>query len=311
MADANAAIVNDGKRIQQYRTFTANGDLSSTQYLAPTKFRIGTDSTNNLVLTDTSLDITIPIQNGTACDDGSNTMTGSSGADNSTDNTTTYKEGAGQTDVTAQNLIANNTNATKIWTIANLASAGTNADATKRTGLWLYIKDQTTLDKFLTSGTCLTIKLGSDASNYYGNTFTASQLSTGWNWLSTNVSALNTWTETGTVSGDIDYFIIEIVTNNATDTFVAGDVVYDLLRQWEESDTLNSLVTGYPSFDTTKFETTVQTFVGSSRANGFDVDSILYVNEDTTPLAAFKSIFTAESKNSTDEFTFEIKMRTL
>ena len=40
-------------------------------------------------------------------------LTGSSGGDNSTDNTDTYKEGAGNVDVTSQNLIANDTSATK------------------------------------------------------------------------------------------------------------------------------------------------------------------------------------------------------
>ena len=54
-------------------------------------------------------------------DDGSNAFTGSSGGDNSTDNTSVFKEGGGNTDVTAQNLIANDTNADKIWVISDLS----------------------------------------------------------------------------------------------------------------------------------------------------------------------------------------------
>ena len=150
-------------------------------------------------------------------------------------------------DDTAQNLIANNTNATKIWTIADLSSLGTNITQTQPFGLWIFIKDTTTLAKFITSGTALEIKLGSDSSNYFSFTVTAANLATGFNWITSNTVNVEDLTETGTVSGNVDTFIIEITTNNATDTFVAGDVVYDLLRQWAPSDLVKNMETGFPS----------------------------------------------------------------
>ena len=299
-----------GKQIMLQRSWTANGSLSSTQYLVPTQFSVGI-SNGTPSITDTDLDIKIPITNGTANDDGSNTMTGSSGGDNSTNNTTTYKEGAGQSDVTSQNLIANGTNATKIWTIANLASAGTNITGTLPFGLWIYIKDATALAKLLTAGTALTIKLGSDSSNYYSYTRTAAQLAVGWNWVTSNTVNVEDLTEVGTVAGNIDTFIIEIVTNNATDTFVAGDVLYDLLRTWATTDLYKDFFSGYPVLDNTNKEVTMKCFLASTEANGFLVNSLGIWNEDTARLMSSNDVFSGESKSITDEFTFTVKNRIL
>lgn len=291
-----------GKNIMLYRTYTQNSNLSSTQYLPPSIFRIGINSDTPTV-SDTSINIALPISDGTVNDDGSNTMTGSSGGDNSTDNTTTYKDGGGTTDVTAQNLIANATNATKIWTISDLASAGTNCDATEYIGLWFYIKDATTLAKFASSGTCLEIRIGADSTtNYYSKTYEASDLATGWNWLSEGV-LLSTWTENGT-PGTLNDFQIRITTNNATDTFVAGDVIYDLLRQWTDADTKKSFVTDYPVIDLDTNEVTVRGSLSVVEANGFLIDTFTQFNEDTTELLDSKDVFDDDSKSSTDSWAF-------
>jgi len=216
---------------------------------------------------DTDLEIAVPISNGTVNDNGNNTLTGSSGGDNTTDNTTTYKDGAGVTDVTSQNLIANNTNATKIWTISDLSSLGNNITQTQFFGLWIYIKDATALAKFKTSGTALEIKLGSSSANYFSLTKTASNLAVGWNWITSNTVAVEDMTETGTVSGNVDTFIIEITTNNATDTFVAGDVLYDLLRTWQASDLVKSFETSYPSYNSSTDELQSRMVLTLSQAN--------------------------------------------
>lgn len=303
-------ISQKGKNIVLHRAYTVNASLSATLYLAPTKFKIGINN-GTPVITNTDLTQAVPIDDGTVNDDGDNQLTGSSGGDNSTDNTTTYKEGAGTTDNTAQNLIANDTNATKIWTIANLAAAGANMTATQPFGLWLYIIDATALAKFKTSGTCLEVKFGSDTSNYYSKTYTVADLAVGWNFLTSNTTAINALTETGTVSGDIDTFIIEIITNNTTDTFIAGDVIYDILRQWSTTDLINSFSSGYPSFDYTNNEMTRRTYLNSIKGNGFLINGHAVFNEDTTPLLTDESTFTGESKSSTDEFIFIEKNRIL
>lgn len=250
--------------------------------------------------TDTDLADAVPISDGTVLDNGSNTLTGSSGGDNTTDNTTTFKPGAGETDDTAQNLIANSSNATKIWTDTTLA---TNATADQLTGLWIYVLDQTTLDKFLSSGTALEVKIGSDASNYYSQTYTASSLSLGWNWLS--LGQLDQLTETGTVGSPIDTFIIEITTNNATDTFAAGDVIYDLLRQWEESDTQKSIEG--TAVTEAEFKAVVTTELTTTEANGFALTTdALFTTADNMSAAGLHD---TESKSNSEIFEYRYTFR--
>jgi len=296
----NSIITNSGKKIILNRSYKATPD-----YTVPSKFKVGI-SNGTPSVADTDLDVAIPIEDGTVNDDGSNTLTGSSGADNSTNNTTTYKQGAGQSDVTAQNLLADGTgtNVLKIWTISNLASAGTNITGANPFGLWLYIKDATELAKLKSSGTAVEIKLGSDSSNYYSKTWTQANLAAGWNWLTSGTTATNALTETGTVSGDIDTFIIEVTTNNAGDEFAAGELIYDLLRQWVVADLSKVYVSGYPTLDETNFEVETRGLLTSVQANGFDINGFGVINTDGTVLLHSEDTFTAESNSSTDQFTF-------
>lgn len=298
MATNKSLFTNGGKKVMLNRYIKTTPD-----YTVPTKIKLGINTTTSIDASDTDLQQAVPIQNGTINDNGEQTFTGSSGGDNSTDNTTTYKDGAGETDNTGQNLIANGTNATKIWTIANLATAGTLIDSSQYCGLWLYIKDATTLAKIVSAQ----IKLGSDTSNYYYKTYLVADLSTGWNWLYLGLpSAL---TETGTVSGNIDTFIITIVTNNATDTFVAGDVVYDLLRQWEESDLYQTFDTGYPTLDEINNEVTYVITINANQAAGFPLDSCAVFNADTTEIMVGESSYDEDGKSVDDEFKYIIKER--
>lgn len=297
-------VNNQGRKVMLYRSYTANGDLSATQYLAPTVFQVGINN-QTPARTNTALTNAIPIGNGTVNDNGDNTMTGSSGGDNTTDNTTTYKEGAGAADATAQNLIANNTATTKIWTIADLAALGTLITGTEPFGLWLYIKDAATLAKIVS----VEIKLGSDSSNYYTKTVLVANLAVGWNWINTNTTLVNELTEVGTVAGNIDTFIIEIITNNATDTFVAGDVIYDLLRQWAEADLIKTFVASYPVVDFTNLEVTTRCYLPTTAANGFNLDGFAIYNEDTAPLMLAEDTYNDESKSSADEFAYVVKDR--
>lgn len=275
-------------------------------FTAPTVFKVGIGQATP-VATDTDLTQPVPISNGTVNDNGDNTLTGSSGGDNSTDNTTTFKAGAGLSDVTAQNLIANNTNVTKIWTIADLSSLGTNITGTKPFAIWLFIKDSTALAKLKTSGTAVEIKLGSDSSNYFSKTYTTSELVVGFNWLDSGTTNVNALTETGTVSGNIDTFIIEITTNNSTDTFVAGDVIYDLLRQWVAGDLTKAINASYPIIDNTALTVEIRGDLSSVEANGFDLNGYGLFNTDSTELSEGIDSFTSESKTDTDEFIFTTK----
>ena len=307
---ANGSILNtNDKNISLYRTYTQNADLSTTQYLPATKIKVGINN-GTPDIANNNLDYAIPITDGTVNDDGSNTFIGSDGGDNSTANIITYKEGAGVTDLTSQNLIANDTSVTKIWTIADLTTGGANCVSTKYIANWLYILDSVTLAKFLTAGTALQLRIGADTTaNYYSRDITASELSVGWNWICDN-ELLSTWDITGT-PGTLNDFAILITTNNATDTFIAGDVVYDLLRQWESSDLVKDFVTGYPTFDFVNNEISIRGYLNSLQANGFLINGLGTFNEDTAPLMTGEDTFTGESKSGTDEFIFVIKNQIL
>jgi hypothetical protein len=293
-------FVNTGRNLMWNRAYKDTPD-----YSAINKCKLGVGTTDPTV-DDIDIENGIPISYGDVNDNGDNQMIGSSGGDNTTDNTDTYKIGAGQGDDTSQNLIANNTNSTKIWTISDLSNYGNILSENKRVGLWLYIKDSTTLNKFATTGTCLEIRLGSSSSDYYNLTYEAGDLSTSWNWLTSNTDNLGDLNETGTVSGDIDYFEIEITTNNSTDTFAAGDVCYDLLRQWEISDMKGYVSTGYPTFDEDNEEVTIQYYIHSLQANGFMLSEVGSFNNDSTMCMADRDTFTPFSKSRTDEVIITI-----
>ena len=298
---SNSFITTKGNEIILKRAYTETADLSATEYLAPSKFKVGVNS-STYSISSTDLTHAIPITDGTVLDDGTNTLTGTTGADNSTDNIVRFKPvpGIATPDLTAQNLNSNATSATKIWTIAALS---TSATATQYTGCWIYIKDQTTLDYFVSAE----VKIGSDTSNYYSKTYVVADLTIGWNWL--DLQVLNTNTETGTVTGAIDTLIIEIITNNATDNWTDADVIYDLLRQWEDSDLIGDFISGYPLFDLTNLEVEIQSFLNSVQGNGFDIDSVALFNEDTTQLMHSLGTINNSSKSNTDEFTFISKDR--
>jgi len=294
-------ITKNAKNVMLNRTYK-----SSPDYTIPSKFRVGIGTTTPST-SDTSLAESIPIEDGTVNDDGDNTLTGSNGGEDSTDNTTTYKEGAGVTDATSQNLKTNTSSVTKRWYISDLDTNGTDASKTQPFALWLYIADATALAYLKDSGTCLEIRIGSDlATNYFSLTKEKSDLSTGWNWINSGTTNVEDLTETGTVGADLDTFEIVITTNNATDTWSEGDVCYDLLRQWETSDLGNVFVTGYPTFDETNKKVTVRYYLDSLKANGFSISETGSFNTDATAKLIDRDVFTALSKTSTDEIAIVV-----
>lgn len=280
-----------------------NRGYTDSSITKPDKFKVGQNQTS-VSSSDTDLIQPIPISNGTVNDNGDNTLTGSSGGSNSTDNIVRFKQGAGQTDNTAQNLISNGTNVNKVWTISDLSSLGINIISTQPFGLWLYISDQTTLDYFVTSA--LEIKLGSDSSNYHLLTKESSDLSIGWNWIfsTVNVEDLST---VGTPTGNIDTFIIEINTNNASDSWASGDVVYDLLRQWADTDLVKAINASYPVINNVAQTVLIRGEISSVEANGFNISGHGIFNTDSPRLMEGIDNFVEESKNDSDEFIFSTK----
>jgi hypothetical protein len=302
-------ITNLGKQVVLRRSYTENGDLPVGEWLAPTRIKLGIENTTPAV-TDTDVDRPIPISPASALDDGSNTMTGSGGGSDTTTNTTFFKQGANQADLTAQNLIANSSSATKVWAISDLSASGSVADSAKRVAFWLRIFDQDTLDKLSPTGS-FELRLGSDSSNYYSLSWDAADLVVGWNWMSSGYVDLGDLTETGTVSGSIEYFELRAVTTLAESTFTTNDLVYDLLHQWSDSDLYRGLEVGYPDFDDTKREVTFRFRIPTTQANGFSLNGLGFFNEDDPEKLFGHDTFTDEGKTDTEELVFVLKDRVL
>lgn len=300
-------ITSEGKKIILNRTYKAVPD-----YTVPSNFKVGI-SNSTPVVGDIDLDIAIPIEDGTVIDNGSLQLTGSNGGANTTNNTTLYKEGAGQSDVTGQNLLTDGAgvNATKTWTQNPLTA---NFSATEPFGFWVYIKDATEYAKLVTSGTAIQLRIrtnGDGATLSYLYNRTKAQLAVGWNWITSGIVTANGLTQGagGAPSGNLDEFVIEVTTANVTDEFTAGELVYDLMRRWATTDIVKTFVSGYPSLDETNFETTIRCLVSSVEANGFNLDGFGLENTDGTILFHSEDTFTDESKSSTDQFIFIVKDR--
>lgn len=285
-----------GKNIMLNRMYKPVPD-----YTVPSQFKVGTGTTQP-VDSDIDLELSIPIGFGTTNDDGSNTLTGSLGGSNTTNNTIIFKPGAGLSDNTAQNLIANDTDDEKVWTIADLSMDGNVADEHKITELWIYINNDVTLAKLADTGTAIEIKIGEDSSNYYYKEFEKSDLILGWNRLYLGV--LDTNSVQGTIAGTLDFFEIVITTNLSTDKFAAGDVVYDLLRQYEETDTLKNFSSVFLNENDVTATITAELF--STQAVGYNISEIGTFNTDSTPSMDGRDVFSGESKSSEDEFKFTI-----
>lgn len=303
-------IVDNGKKIILNRTYKTTPD-----YTIPSTFKVGiSNGTPNVANTD--LDVVIPILDGTVIDNGSNALAGGTpvdGGDNTTDNTTTYKEGAGETDAESQNLLTDGlaTSATKTWTLNPLTA---NFTATEPFGFWLYIKDATAYAKLVAAGTALQLRIrtNGDAANLsYLYNRTKAQLAVGWNWITSGVTAVNGLTTGagGAASGNLDEFIIDITCTAAADEFAAGDVLYDLMRGWAITDIIKTFVSGYPTLDETNFEVETRGILLSTNANGFNLDGFSLFNTDSTPLMHSEDTLTDESKSSTDQFTYIVKDR--
>ena len=113
-------------------------------------------------------------------------------------------------------------------TVASISKTQSNQlDFTsKKQNLYLYIDDAATLAK-LTTLDCVTIRYGSDASNYYAWEKNKADMAVGWNFID-NLTSATADSTTGTpVIASMDYVYLALKTNNAGDTWTAGKVIMD------------------------------------------------------------------------------------
>lgn len=130
-------------------------------------------------------------------------------------NSTTYVQGSG-----ALNLTKNQTTKAEAYMFKKISSVNVTGQNIK---ISAYIKDQTTLDKLTRIQLYLHSAL---AVNHYFYSFT--NLSVGWNELSAHIDDFG---ESGTPDKtDIQRIRVDADTNNTTDTWAEGDVIFDFYR---------------------------------------------------------------------------------
>jgi hypothetical protein len=289
-------ITKKGRIIMLDRSYHDDGDAT---YTAPSQFTVGINGSDPTVAT-TALDNPVPIT-GTESVDACDATTGwTAGTDSAVSlNTTTYKEGTGALNIYKTGTSANALSASKTTTSRNFSSKDFHA--------WVYL---TAVTDLISAGTALSIRFGSDASNYWQRDYDVSTLADGWNLVVFDTSSPSS--QVGSPDGtSCDYTAVLLYTDLAADTIAAGRVIVDDLKLASDGDYLKSYETGYPLVDETNVEVETQMFLPSTMANGYDIDSVAMVNTDATVQVFSVDVFTSESKSSTDEFIMISKDRLL
>lgn len=255
------------------------------------KWKVGVGTTE-ADTTDSDLETAIPITGTESVDSCDAANWSDSAGVTSSLNNTTYKEGSGALNITKDGAGTTDINVYKTTTSRDFTS--------KELSLWIYIVDATTL-AYLATTDCLTIRFGSNSSNYYQWTKDASDFSTGWN-LIQGLDTDNEDSTTGTPTiTACDYTYIGLTTVLGSNTWSAGDVILDDVKLASSDDYIISEVSGYPTTDLPNYEITHRGFLSSTMANGYPLTEAGVFNTDSTPLLGVRGTFNSVSKTTTDE----------
>lgn len=273
---------------------------SSAAASTPTTFKVGINQTTALE-TDTDLTQSVPISGFEVVDDCEATTGWSDSADMTVSlNTSTFIIGSGSLNLTKDGTASVNASTEKTVTSLNFTS--------KQIELFFRIDDQTTLDKFTTTD-CITIRYGSSSGDYYQWTKDKADLSTGLNYIG-KLDTTNEDSTTGTpVDASMDYFLIQITTNNTSDVWAAGKVLMDDIRITSSDDLTKSLSSGYPIIDKTTLQVTMRGEINSTEAIGQNINGFAIFNTDGTPIMEGIDDLVVESKSNTDNLIFVSKTR--
>jgi len=286
-------ITNNGKKIIINRAYKTTPD-----YLEPSTFKIGIlNGTPNVA--DTDLDVPVAIS-GTEAVDACEAITGwvDSADMTITTNAVTFKEGSNSLSLAKDAGSSVNFSTAKTTTSRDFTS--------KTLFVWLYI---TAVADLVATGTdCVTIRFGSAAGDYYQKGWDISVLTTGWNLLYFTSATADSTTGAPAL-GAMDYSFIQLTTDLAADTIAADRIFMDDWKIASADDFIKTYVSGYPTVDETNFEIEIRGQLLSTEGNGYDINGFALFNADGTPLMHSEDTFTAESKSSTDQFTFIVKDR--
>jgi len=289
-------VTKNGAKILLDRAFRLDDDAT---YTPISRGWVGIEQTTPLV-TDTDLDRPIPIKEAdTELVDDCETADWTQGTDSiaETLNSTSYIRGSN-----SLNLGKSGTTGT----VFSYTKTTTSRDFTSKT-LFLFVYVATLAD-LVASGTAITIRFGSDSSNYYYKDIDIDDLSAGWNTLWVDQATAST---TGSpVVAACDYSGIFFNTDLAADTVTLGDVRMDHWHLASSGDFAEEFTTGYPSGPGDNLQIEARFAVLDTEGIGFDIDGVAYKNTDSgTPTTAAIAKHLVVGKDSTEQLIEVLKMR--
>jgi len=286
-------ITNTGKQIMLDRTYTETPTKTAPKY-----FKVGSGQAT-AVASASSMTNPVPIS-GTDSIDDCETADWTDSADMTTAlNSTTYKIGSNSLNLTKDATASATASTYKTTTSINFTS--------QEFSMWLYILDSAALAKLATSA-CLTIRLGSDASNYWQWTKDKSALAVGWNLIDGLTTSNGTETGSATLTA-MDYTYIGLTATGSAIVWSAGDILMDDLKAVAADDYLKAFTS--TTINNSALEVEIRSNLSSLEANGYLLNGFGVVNNDSTKLLFSLDDFTAESKSNTDEFIFITKDKLL
>lgn len=264
---------------------------SSPDYTIPTYLKIGIDN-GTPSINSTDLDNPVPFT-GTEQIDDCEATTGwtASGTNSVSLNTSSYKEG-----VSSLNIIKSDASSAVVY----VSKTTTSLSFTSKTFFtWLYLSADALADMKTTD--CLTVRFGSDSSNYYYYTKDAADLSSGWNLIYFTSSTADGTTGSPTI-GACDYTYVAIETTNAADTFIAGECMIDDLKL-ASADDFYLAFDSDPTISETTHISEIRTTIPATYGNGYLINGVSIWNADASKLMLTEDTFTGDSKSDTDVFT--------
>jgi len=257
------------------------GDLS-----LPTKINVGIGTTSP-TNADAELTKRIPIS-GTETVDDCETTDWVDGTDtNSTLNSALFKIGSNSLSIAKSGTTG---------TTMSISKATTSRDLTdKDFWVWVYVLDKTDL---VTTGTALTIRFGSDSSNYYYYDVDIDDVSDGWNAITFDSSSAST---TGTPTITVcDYSEVIFNVDDASDTIVADRILIDDLKVADADSYDRVFDAGYPIVDENSSEVEMQTRLGTTDAIGYPITEAGHLDDSDNLLS--RSVASADNKTTSDIF---------
>lgn len=267
---------------------------------APSRFKVGIDQTT-AEDTDTDLDHPIPIS-GTEQVDSCDAITGwTDSADMTISvNSSTYLEGTGALNLTKDGSAS---------ATASTSKTVTSLDFTSKT-LSVRVRINSTALALMATTDCITIRYGSDSSNYYQWTKDKTDMVQDSFAVFDGLDSSNADSTTGSpVETAMDYFYIAVTATASGDTWSAGDLIMDDILIASSDDYFKNFTSGYPSVDEDTLMVTLRGELLSTEANGYNVDGWAAFNTDGTAVLEGIDDFTDESKTATDEIIIVAKNR--